>query len=251
MNNCKKILFCILLVAGLFQACQPNYFDDSGTHDPNFNGSMWEYLGTRPELFDTLRVALRLADFEGTLQREDVTFFAPSDQTILRSVWALNSSLRTAGQDTITRLEQVSPAVWRKFLSRYILRGNYRLRDFPQQDTLNLSAFPGQGYLTYDGTDMNIGVLYNDVATVTSDGSQQVIKYAGYRRLYLNMPYSRSVEGTVNFVPFITGPVATTDIRPHNGVLHVLQFSLHSFGFLSQLFVQEALAGGITYQNEP
>ncbi|MFD2966779.1 fasciclin domain-containing protein [Sphingobacterium bambusae] len=242
------VSICCLVLVGIvfFSACQKEYYDESGTHDAHFGGSIWEYLETRPELFDTLQVALQIAGLDQVLQREHVTFFAPTDQCVLKSVWALNAYLYESGQDTITSLRQVDPSVWRKFFSRYILKGTYLAKDFPQLDTLNLSAFPGQGYVTYENDDMNIGVLYNDAVTKNSDGTDQVIKYAGYRQLYLNYPFSRGNNTGVSYIPFITAPVATSDIQPANGALHVLQFSKHAFGFLSYLFVQEALAKGIT-----
>jgi len=248
MNKIWKYSFLLLMVISLFAACKKDDYIDTGVHEAKFNGTIWNYLESRPDMFDTLMVALKAAKLDNVLKNEEVTFFAPPDPCILKSVWMLNQQLFRSGQDSITKLEQIRPEVWRKYLSRYIFKGKNVAKDYRQIDTLNLAAFPGGVYKNIAGADMNIGVLYNDVITKNdnSDGNQ-VIKYAGYRQLYLNYPYSISVpeEFKDYFVPYITAPVATSDIQPTNGVLHVLQFSKHSFGFQSIDFVSEAYLLGV------
>ncbi|UIR55383.1 fasciclin domain-containing protein [Sphingobacterium sp. SRCM116780] len=249
MKNLMKISFMMLIASMILFSCKKEDYIDTGIHDPKFNGTTWQYLESRPELFDTLMVALKIAKLDDVIKNEEVTFFAPPDKSILKSVWKLNESLFRMGQDTITTLDQVRPEVWRKFLSKYIIKGKYLAKDFNQMDTLNLAAFPGGVYKNYEGTDMNIGVLYNDIKTSSNTGTQ-IIKYAGYRQLYLNFPYSVAVpdEEQDYFIPFLTAPVATSDIQPTNGVLHVLQFSKHAFGFQTNLFVNEAWTVGILYK---
>jgi hypothetical protein len=39
--------------------------------------------------------------------------------------------------------------------------------------------------------------------------------------------------------------VATSDIQPTNGVLHVLQFSKHTLGFVGSLFAGDAYTIGV------
>lgn len=248
MKKIWKYTFLLLMVVSLFVACKKEDYIDTGIHEAKFNGTIWNYLESRPDLFDTLMVALKVAKLDDVLKNDEVTFFAPPDPCILKSVWILNQQLFRSGQDSITKLEQIRPEVWRKYLSRYIFKGKNVAKDYRQIDTLNLAAFPGGVYKNVAGGDMNIGVLYNDVVSKNeSSGGTQVIKYAGYRRLYLNYPYSISVPEEIEgyFVPFITAPVATSDIQPTNGVLHVLQFSKHSFGFQNYEFANEAYLLGV------
>lgn len=237
----KLKLFLVLIILGIV-ACKKDDFIDTGVHNPKFNGTVWQYLETRPDMFDTLMVALKIAKLDEVLKKEEVTFFAPSDPSILKAVWRLNNMLYISGQDTITKLEQVKPEVWRKYLGQYIVKGKYVAKDFAQIDTVNLAAYPGGVYKNYNGTDMNIGVLYNDVLS-----NDQLIKYAGYRQLYFNLPYSIVIPDEIKdyFTPFITAPVATSDIQPTNGVLHVLQFSKHVLGFQGLLFADEAYTLGV------
>jgi hypothetical protein len=248
MKNIFKYTFLVLMAVSLFSACKKEDYIDTGIHEAKFNGTIWNYLESRPDLFDTLMVALKVAKLDDVLKNDEVTFFAPPDPCILKSVWILNQQLFRSGQDSITKLEQVRPEVWRKYLSRYIFKGKYVAKDYRQIDTLNLAAFSGGVYKNIAGDDMNIGVLYNDVISKNeSSGGTQVIKYAGYRQLYLNFPYTFSVPEELQdfLVPYITAPVATSDIQPTNGVLHVLQFSKHSFGFQSYSFANEAFLLGV------
>lgn len=248
MKNIFKYAFLVLMAVALFSACKKEDYIDTGIHEAKFNGTIWNYLESRPDLFDTLMVALKVAKLDDVLKNDEVTFFAPPDPCILKSVWILNQQLFRLGQDSITKLEQVRPEVWRKYLSRYIFKGKYVAKDYRQIDTLNLAAFSGGGYKNIAGDDMNIGVLYNDVVSKNeSSGGTQVIKYAGYRQLYLNFPYTFSVPEELKdfLVPYITAPVATSDIQPTNGVLHVLQFSKHAFGFQSYSFANEAFLLGV------
>jgi hypothetical protein len=179
------------------------------------------------------------------LDKENVTFFAPTSSSIVKSVIYLNRSLRAAGQDTVKDYRQIKKRVWRKFLTQYIFKGTNTLKDYPQLDTLAYAAYPGQAYASYDGEIMNIGVIYNDAGGV---------KYTGYRQLFLSYIEDR----TMPTQSLINAPVATSDIQPTNGVIHVLRqaelagnpigslvINKHDFGFSKPLFVREVLAAGI------
>jgi len=228
--------FALLVLAS---SCSKDYYKDGGLHDPNFDGNIMEFLDSRRDLFDTLAQVIRLAGFENVLANEEVTFFAPPDPTISRSLRYLNEGLYLSGLDTVKQLDQIHPDAWRFFLSKYTLKGRFVLKDFPQLDTMSMQAFPGQGYVTYAGQRVNIGVVYADVRTRNADDVEQIVKYAGYRQLHINAYGGFSVSGLT------LGPVATSDIRPTNGVVHALQFSRHSFGFRASDFMDRVYATGV------
>ncbi|WP_353546487.1 fasciclin domain-containing protein [Rhinopithecimicrobium faecis] len=243
MKTHLKLGILLALITLVFGACNKDYYEETGVHNPKFEGSTWDYLNTRKDLFDTLTQVVKLAELEEVLKNEEVTFFAPADATIRRTLINLNRSLYFSGQDTVKQLNQVNKAVWKEYLSQYIVKKKFLLKDFTQIDTLDLQAYPGQGYLSYQGQAMNIGVLYNDVITQNSAGIKQTVKYAGYRQLYINYVFDFSNVGRT----MITAPIATSDIQTKNGVLHVIQFSKHSFGFQAFNFVNSAISKGITY----
>ncbi|QPH38876.1 fasciclin domain-containing protein [Pedobacter endophyticus] len=240
----KQITKALILVAvsiSLFSACQKKYFFDSGTHNGVYNGSILAYLKSKPAYFDTLTRVIELAEMNDVFDKENITFFAPTSSTIYKSVKVLNRYLRTNGRDTVARLEQIKPQAWRELLSLYVFKGTNKLKDYPQIDTLNMLAFPGQGYTSRNGRTMNIGVLYNDAPAV---------KYAGYRQLYL--AYIPSFVDPQKDLIYI--PVASSDIEPSNGIVHVLAqnrasgtflVNKHNFGFTDDVFITTVQSYGI------
>lgn len=245
----KKIALGVLaaILAISFFSCKKDYYFDTGVHEAKYNGTILQYLKSNKVMFDTTLQVINLAGMENVLENEKVTFFAPTSSSIVKSVRYLNQYLRVLGQDTVKDYRQIKTAVWRKILSQYIFKGANRLKDYPQLDTLAYTAYPGQAYASYDGEIMNIGVTYNDAGGV---------KYAGYRQLCLSYIQDRTqpTQSLINAV------VATSDIQPTNGVIHVLRQSQlvlvkdgpenivvnkHDFGFSKLLFVREVLAAGI------
>lgn len=233
INNIKLIFITIISTIIVLSACKKEHYIDGGVHDPRYNGTILQFLKSRPELFDTLVKVAELADYSTLLNdpNANITLFAPASQSITKSITALNRQLFQRGQDTVLDVRQISPEVWHKYLSRYIYPDRYLLKDYPQLDTNDILAYPGQGYLSIKGEPMNIGTFYNDVRTKNNAGVEQIVKYAGYRQILIN--YSN--------------PVATSDIQPDNGVIHVLQFNRHSFGFYTYDFATDAINKGITY----
>lgn len=232
-NNLKFVFLTIIsLIMGL-SSCKKEHYIDGGLHNPNYDGTILQFLKSRPELFDTLVKVVSLADYETLLDdpNANITFFAPTSQSITKSITALNRQLYLKGQDTVLNVNQVAPEVWKKYLAKYIFPDKYLLKDYPQIDTSDMLAYPGQGYLAINGEPMNIGTFYNDVVTKNSAGVTQIVKYAGYRQILMNY----------------NNPVATSDIQPTNGVVHVLQFARHSFGFFTYDFANDAMNKGISY----
>lgn len=230
-----KIISAILILVILFTGCRKDdYYMDTGVHKARYDGSILQYLKSKPDYFDTLVKVISLAGMEDVFEDSVITFFAPPQQCILRSVHALNRYLYFTGKDTVIRLGQINKEVWKDLLSLYILPDRYQLKDFPQIDTTLLQTFPGQGYISWKGRPMNVGVIYNDAGGV---------KYAGYRQLcysYITDPTSEDYGGMINVV------VASSDIQPGNGVVHVLRLRRHAFGFSATNFILKAIGKGIS-----
>lgn len=246
----KLTIKAILLIAVcicLFSACQKEkYYFDSGIQKGNYDGSILAYLKSKPTYFDTLTKVIQIAGMNEVFDKQNITFFAPTSSSIYKSVKGLNAFLRQNGRDTVAKLEQIKPEAWKELLSQYIFKGTNKLKDYPQIDTLNIAAFPGQGYTSISGRTMNIGVLYNDAG---------LVKYAGYRQLYISyIPnYADPKVGLIN------APVASSDISPSNGVVHVLAQegflvvpgstsvwkSKHNFGFNTNLFINTVQSYGV------
>lgn len=227
-NYLKNSIFCrlylLLLVACFFAACKGDeYYTDGGLAQAKFNGTILQYLSSKPKEFDTLVQILKLAGLDKTLSDEEITFFAPSDVNIKALIGRLdqggvNRRLHDEGRDTIKVLSDVDSLIWRKYLMRYIYRGKNKLMDYPQIDFNQQVIYPGQIYYSYSNSVANIGVVYNDAGG---------IRYMGYRQLH------------ISYIPDISKPtenwntvkVASSDVEPNNGIVHVLQVSGNQLGF--------------------
>lgn len=210
------MLFSAFLIIMATSCKQDEYFIDGGKANPVFKGNMLEYLNSNAK-FDTIAQIVKLAEMEDVFKNQKITFFCPPDEIIRRTIGTvrtdgLNSRLFNRGKDTIKTLSDVDPAIWRKYLSRYIYKGAFTLKDYPQLDFRLKPVFPGAFYYSFNNDLANIGVVYNSVNGV---------KYTGYRQL------------TISFLPdpsnpdrFIPAAVATSDIQPSNGVVHVLAIAL-------------------------
>ncbi len=212
-----KRLGAFVLLAGAMASCkQDEYFDDGGRAKAQFSGTILEYLQSKPTL-DTVAQIIKLAGMDSIFNKEEITFFAPTDEVIRRTIGSLtagglNKELFTLGKDTVKTLSDIDPAIWRKYLLRYVLKGRYQLKDFPQIDYDLKQLFPGAFYYTYTKDVVNVGVVYN---------SANNVKYIGYRQLsYCFLPDAS------NPTNFVAAAVATSDIQPQNGLLHVLALSI-------------------------
>ena len=236
LSTIKKLIplaVCTILLSGM--GCQKkDYFENTGTHEANFQGNVLQYLQSKPGMFDSVVKIIQLAGMNQVFENEEITFFAPADSSIRSTLRFLNSSLAMLGQPEVKRMEQIKPEVWRQQLSRYLFKGKKGMNDFPQLDPANVSAYPGRIYSSYSGEIMNVGVIYNDAGGV---------KYAGYRQLVLSFIPSQSTP--LDYQSWYPVVVASVNIAPTNGYVHALKFSQHNFGFSADQFIEHAIASGI------
>ena len=225
-----KFIFAGLASLMLVNCQNDDYLIDSGVHNPYYDGSIMDYLNSRPDYFSKTVEVVKLAGMEDVLSNQTVTFFAPTDWSISGSVNALSGYLYRNGGDSIKSLRQIKPAVWKEFLSMYVIPDKYRLNDIPQLDTTLVSSYPGKAYYSLGGRPMNMGVVYSDAAGVKYAGSRQILFS------YINDFTSMDMKNAY---------VATCNIQPVNGVIHVIRFTDHSFGFYPMTFVRRAIAEGI------
>lgn len=209
-------LICLLLVA--FTGCKKDYFINSGLHKAKYEGNMLQYLESQPFLFDTLIRVIKLAGVEKYFTDSTMTFFAPADSTINRTYLYINQQLKLSGADTLTSLDNIKAEFWRSTLMMYMFSGARGLEEFQQLDLSNRSAFPGEYVRSMGGRVMNIGVTFGDASG---------LKYQGYRQLNLAyIPNQSSPQQGWRITR-----IATSNIQPTNGYVHVLNYPAHYFGF--------------------
>jgi len=235
MHRKYRFLLAPLLLLIMATSCKKDHFQDTGVHIATYNGTVLQYLQSKPEYFDTLVKIIDYAGMTNVFRNEEITFFAPADSSIRNTIKLVNTELDRLGRPRITRYQQIKDTVWRLALSRYLFKGKRSLTDFPQVDFQNISAYPGQIYSSYYGEIMNVGVVHN------SGGG---VPYEGYRQLILS--YIPSPSSARDYLTWRRATVASVNVQPSNGYVHVLRYVDHQFGFDAVKFLETALAAGIS-----
>jgi len=248
----KKLMMICAALLLLLNACKRDeYYIDGGRANPDYQGSMLQYLKDKKVPFDTVAQIVKLAGMEEQFSKENFTFFAFDDDVIKRTIGdihtndrnknprlqSLNQLLYEAGKDTVKTLDQISPLIWRKYLQRYMFKGVNALKDYPQIDMDLKSIYPGALHYDYNNDVSNIGVVYN---------SANGIKYIGYRQLVFS------------YIPDISKPndnwyisyVASSDIKPSNGMVHTLRYQGAYLGFSLYEFFNDVYNTGLTPSNK-
>jgi hypothetical protein len=223
-NYIKKyitpVVCAAILMITVSSCSKDNYYKDGGLAKAQFNGTVLQYLQSNPK-FDTIAQIVKLAGMEDIFTKENITFFAPTDEVIRRTIGivngkipemqgGLNQQLYDLKKDTIRKLSDISSSIWRKYLMRYVLKDKFLLKDFPQLDFDLRPLYPGGYYFGYNGDLSNIGVVYSTANTV---------RYAGYRQLCIAAVVDPS---NPSYYYYYSAAVASSDIQPTNGVVHVL-----------------------------
>jgi hypothetical protein len=218
-NYTALLVICSVLLMITVSSCKKDdYYRDGGLAKAEFNGTILQYLQSNPK-FDTIAQIVKLAGLEDVFSKEQITFFAPTDEVIRRCIGqvftknpdinnGINKRLYDLNKDTLKTLADVRPEVWKKYLLRYVFKGKFLLKDYPQLDFDLRPLYPGGYYYTYTGDLANIGVVYN---------SANNVKYTGYRQLTIS-----SLPDPSNPNQFYSAAVASSDIQPTNGAVHVL-----------------------------
>ncbi|SFA48558.1 Fasciclin domain-containing protein [Pedobacter suwonensis] len=242
-RHMKKLIFACAALLLVLNACKRDeYYRDGGLANPNFNGNMLQYLQAKKVPFDTIAQIVKLAGMESTFSNEDFTFFAPDDEVIKKTIGTvktggLNNFLFYSGKDTVKTLDQISPVIWKRYLQRYMFKGVNKLKDYQQIDFDVKSVYPGGLYYSLGGNISNIGVTY---------GTANNIKYIGYRQLNLTYIPDASKPNDNWYI----NKVASSDIKPTNGVVHTLAYNETRggayFGFNERDFFSDVYYSGLT-----
>ncbi|WP_333865826.1 fasciclin domain-containing protein [Sphingobacterium sp.] len=239
MKQAKMIRYAFIMVmvmCGMGSCKKDAYYQDGGLAQAKFDGSIMDYLDSKPREFDSIAQIIRLAGLEEDFKSKEFTFFAPRDENIKKLIGLAKSNIITdqsvnwmlynLGRDTIKTLADIDSAIWRKYLLRYMFNGKRKLMDYPQIDFDLLNVYKGQNYTALGNTVSNIGVVYNDAINDADPNNITRLKYMGYRQLY------------ISYIPDVSRPndwrscpVASSDIQPNNGVVHVIDYTKTQFGF--------------------
>jgi|GEM_PF-118841 hypothetical protein len=230
----RSILFGKYFVAILFATLilQMGCKKEIGYHDVTTVVSTtglntYEYLKSKPGIYDSLLLAVDKLGIKATLTDSNVTLFAPANASFQIAIKNLNSIRKTAGQGPVY-LTQIAAgdknvigsamikakakrdsAHLDTLVSRYIIRKLYVANDFAI----------GDGQMVYSvrgGYPMHAQRIFSDAEGFQSGGSE-VIEYANTKRSLFVAKWSKTTTSSVN-------------IKTKNGIVHLLKGD-HVFGF--------------------
>src|SRR5690349_24243570 len=87
MKYMNRSIIIAVLITTITVGCQKkDYFTNTGKHTPNYQGTALDYLKSKPQMWDSLVKVIRIAGMEDVFKNEKITFFAPADSCIKRTI---------------------------------------------------------------------------------------------------------------------------------------------------------------------
>jgi len=228
----KKLnLYSRYLVAFLFSAIilqigctkEKGYYDTQNINSGT-NLDIYDYLKSKPGVYDSLLLVIDKLKMEGTLRDSAVTLFAVSNSSFQIAVKNLNDARRANGKRAIFLAELASgkvliPSEEEKIkndsshldtmVSRYIIKGLFKSTDFSVGDGRELFSIRGN-------YPMHGKRQYAD-AQGMQNGGPEVIEFANTKRSVFTPNWAFSYTSSVN-------------IEAKNGIIHLVQPD-HVFGY--------------------
>lgn len=221
MKIFSTFLLFPLLAAVLLGACKKEgYYKNGGLQNGQLDMNSYQFLQSKPVYFDSVVAIIDAAGMKDMLSKNNVTFFAPHNYSLLKAMNLLNSVRYNKNQDSL-HIEDIPGEIWQKFLLRYTFTGKYLLKDIARRDIRMLQVYPGQYLESAGGYLMNLGVQFSDYSGTKDVGPRQV---------------QITDVGDFSNPANITANVGSSDIQTTNGVVQVLDGN-HGFGFNMMAFV--------------
>jgi len=205
----KPYSIMLLALISLMAACS-NY---DGYYDPailekGYNGNVYEYLKSKPGVYDSLLKAVDRLQLEGTLRDSNITLFALSNSSFQLALTNLNN-LRKLNDRPSEYLTSIDGNQLDTMLTQYIIRGEYTSDSLATQDGLPLYGVK-YGYPMH-------GRLLQTTSSGYADGGPTVIQLSDTKRSQFERNWISTTTGSIN-------------LKTTNGVIHVVSAD-HVFGF--------------------
>lgn len=211
MNKIKSTYFILLVFAfmSLIWACK----QDDGYFDPvmankDYEGDVYDYLKSKPGIYDSLLKAVDRLQLETTLRDSDITLFALSNASFQLALTNLNN-LRKLNDRPSEYLASVDGNQLDTMLSQYIIRGKYIADSLATQDGLQLYGVK-YGYPMH-------GRLIKTTSSGYENGGPTVIQLSDTKRSQFERNWISTTTGSIN-------------LKANNGIIHVVSTD-HVFGF--------------------
>jgi hypothetical protein len=224
MNMKKYLILLTGALAFVFFGCEKKgYLIDGGLHNPKVDMTTYDYLKTN-RVFDTLVILIDKAGLKETING-DVTFFAPTDFSVVNYVTAKRGDMLGIDPFSNFKLESIPVATLRDTLKMYIIPGKINRSDMTKD---------GKIYTTLMGNKVHVALI-----------PVQDANYSGIVKTWPEYVYFTKIVGAGLDVPGTVPPAAELDVRnvcqtsgiiTNNGILHVLENSHTMFYFVQTHF---------------
>ncbi|SEW36646.1 BT_3044 domain-containing protein [Chitinophaga arvensicola] len=173
----------------------------------NFQGTTYEYLRSQPSNFRNVLQMLEKCGLAQTLQKDKVTLFAPTDQSLEAALQNYNVYRKTMQQPPVT-LNDIDSSSWRTILGNYLFTGSWATGDFAGQDgkTLISMALRAMDLRLVQRTASGASQLGSEVVRLSHMNGSRFVKY------------------------WLSAYATTSDIHTANGMVFILEPS-HVVGF--------------------
>ncbi len=212
MKNSIKyigVLAILLLLTLINPACKKNGgFYDAPDQNVTFSGNTYDYLKSKPGVFDSLIVAIDRMGLKKTLTDSNVTLFAVSNPSFQLALRNLNTLRKLSDKDPLF-LANIDAVQLDTMTSYYIIRGKKTTDSLQLQDGLDLKS-------------VRMGYPMHASVTKTSASGQ-----VGAGPEIINFDNTKKSKFIRNWA---TSTTSSNNIRTNNGIVHVISAD-HVFGF--------------------
>src|SRR5690606_34317190 len=193
VNKVYSFLFLLILVSG---CAKDKGFYDQSLQKVKFDGTMMDYLTSKPGVFDSLIKVIKRTEIDKTLSDStNITLFAPTNSSFQLAIQNLNNTRKEADKpmEYLTNLDYNHLDT---MMSQYIVRGLYSSDSMLTKD----------GILVYDfryNRRMN-AKLTTATSSGFKEGGPKIIEYSDTK----NSQFNRN---------WITASTASINIETNNG----------------------------------
>ncbi|RYF26451.1 MAG: hypothetical protein EOO42_01480 [Flavobacteriales bacterium] len=211
INKHIAALFILLLTTVCVLSCKdesPYYNVENKLQQ--FDGNALAYLQANAPTYDSLlKVLERLPDLKDTLQNQQVTLFAPTNENFISALKTLNFYRKQEGK-TLLNLGNADLTELETMACKYIVKKQYLTDDF--------KAFLEGIYVrsVIVGEQMHIEYGKENASGYVGGGAQ-IVRYSDTKEGFVRTYWDRTQTAAVN-------------IKTKNAVIYVLS-PIHNFGF--------------------
>lgn len=208
-NKYLNIMVLLFVIGFTYASCRKDggFYEDPGAQ-PQYAGNTYEYLKSKPGIFDSLLVAVDRMGLQKTLTDSNVTLFAVTNSSFQLALRNLNTLRRQSDKDPLF-IKNIDGVQLDTMTSYYIIRGKIPTDSLLLQDGKNIN---GVRY----GYPMHAQVTRRSASGQTGAGPE-VIDFSNTKRSKFVRYWSTSTTSSNN-------------IRTKNGIVHVVSPD-HIFGF--------------------